>query len=61
MNNILARLYLRIHELKSHEHGQDMVEYGMLVSLIALLLIASINQLAVAVNTAFAAISTSLA
>ncbi len=36
-----------------NEQGQDLVEYGLLVTLIALVAIAGINLLAPAVNSAF--------
>jgi pilus assembly protein Flp/PilA len=61
MNNMLARLYLRLHDLKRDEQGQDLVEYALLVSLIALLCIASISHIATSVNSAFSNVSTSLA
>ncbi len=43
------------------EQGQDMVEYALLVSLIALLCIAGISHIAVSVNGTFSSISSSLA
>jgi pilus assembly protein Flp/PilA len=61
MNTIFARLHVRLHELQSDEQGQDLVEYALLVSLIALLCIAGIGNVAVAVNGAFSIVSTSLA
>ena len=61
MNNTLARFYVRLHELTRDEQGQDLVEYGLLVSMIALLCIAGIGHIAASVNGAFSNISTSLA
>jgi pilus assembly protein Flp/PilA len=61
MNHILARLHVRLHELKSDEQGQDLVEYGLLVSLIALLCIVAISHVATSVNSAFSTVSASLA
>jgi len=61
MNNTIARAYLRIHDLMRDEQGQDMVEYALLVSLIALLCIAGISHIAVSVNGTFSSISSSLA
>jgi len=60
MNNTFARFCVRLQELKSDELGQDLVEYGLLVSMIALLCIAGISHLATSVNGAFSTISTSL-
>jgi pilus assembly protein Flp/PilA len=42
------------------EKGQDLVEYGLLVTLIALVAIAGINLLAPAVNQAFSNAATQL-
>jgi pilus assembly protein Flp/PilA len=61
MNNTIARVYLRLHDLKRDEQGQDMVEYALLVSLVALLCIAGISHVAASVNGAFSNISSSLA
>jgi pilus assembly protein Flp/PilA len=61
MNITIARMYVRLHDLKRDEQGQDMVEYALLVSLIALLCIAGISHIATSVNSAFSNVSTSLA
>lgn len=61
MNSIFCKLHGRLLELKNDEQGQDMVEYALLVSLIALLCIAAISHVATSVNGAFSTVSTSLA
>jgi len=61
MNSILLRLYVRLQTLGSGEEGQDLVEYGLLVTLVALTCISGISKVASGVNTAFSNISTSLA
>ena len=61
MNSTFARVYLRLHDLNRDEQGQDMVEYALLVSLIALLCIAGISHIAASVNGTFSNISSSLA
>ena len=35
MNNMLLKLYVKFQELKNREEGQDLVEYAMVVALIA--------------------------
>jgi pilus assembly protein Flp/PilA len=60
MGKTLLNLYVRFVDLATSEDGQDMVEYGLLVSLIALVCVGSINGLATAVKTAFGQISSSL-
>ena len=61
MNNTLARLYLRLQDLQRDERGQDLVEYGLMASLICLALVSGISGIATAVNHVFSNISSSLA
>jgi len=61
MSNTLLKLYVKFLGLKSGEEGQDLVEYALLVALIALVCISSVNGVANAVNGVFTAISGSLA
>jgi len=61
MNNKIARLYLRFHDLTRGEQGQDLVEYALLLSLISLALISGISGIATAVTHVFSNISTSIA
>jgi Flp pilus assembly pilin Flp len=61
MNNMFARIYLRLHDLQRDEQAQDLVEYALLLSLISLTLISGINGIATAVNSTFTSISASLA
>jgi len=61
MNNLFLNLYVKIQNLMSREDGQDLVEYALLVSLVALAAITGVGYVATAVNTVFSHISTSLA
>ena len=61
MNTMLIKLYLKLQDLKNREEGQDLVEYALLVALIALVCITGVGNVATAVNTVFTNISTSLA
>jgi pilus assembly protein Flp/PilA len=61
MSRMLLQLHVKFVDLANSEEGQDMVEYGLLVALIALVCISSIDGLATAVQTAFGEISGSLA
>ena len=61
MKNSLLNLYVKFQNLKHGEEGQDLVEYALLVSLIALVCVAGVSNVATAVNTVFTNISTSLA
>ena len=61
MKNIFHKLQVKIQSLRNEEEGQDLVEYALLVSLIALVCISGIGNVATALSTVFTNISTSLA
>ena len=61
MSYLLLRLQFKIQKLISGEEGQDLVEYALLVSLIALSAIAGVSHVATAVTKVFTNVSTSLA
>jgi pilus assembly protein Flp/PilA len=61
MRNTLLNLYVKFQGLKNGEEGQDLVEYALLVALIALVCITGVSNVATAVNTVFSNISSSLA
>lgn len=60
MNSILLKLYLKFQELKNREDGQDLVEYALVVALIAFGATAAMQSLSSAINTAFVDISNDL-
>lgn len=51
---------LKLQSLSFGEAGQDLVEYALLVSLIALAVISGVNQVAGSVASVFSNVSTSL-
>ena len=61
MNDLSLKLYIRFQDLMNGEEGQDLVEYALLVCLIALAAISGVNHVASAVTKVFSNISTSLA
>jgi Flp pilus assembly pilin Flp len=61
MHNRLSKLYVMLQNLTNSEQGQDLVEWALLSSLIAVATIAGIHPIAIAVNKAFTNISSSLA
>ena len=61
MNSAFLKLCVKLQELKNGEEGQDLVEYGLLVALIALTCISGVSKVAGGVNTVFTNISSSLA
>jgi pilus assembly protein Flp/PilA len=64
MKDLIWKLSARIETLKialMQEDGQDLIEYALVVSLIAFAAVVGMNTLATGINNAFAAISTKLA
>ncbi len=61
MNTMLFKLYVKFQDLKNGEEGQDLVEYALVVALIAFGAVAGMNALAGGINNAFNSISTTLA
>ncbi|MGA2561398.1 MAG: Flp family type IVb pilin [Terracidiphilus sp.] len=60
MNTMLLKLYVKFQDLASREDGQDLVEYALVVALIAFGATAGMKALAGGLNTAFGQISTTL-
>jgi pilus assembly protein Flp/PilA len=60
VNKLFLSLYVRLHLLLNREDGQDLVEYALLVALIALVAVSGVKQVASAVNTSFSRVSTTL-
>ena len=60
MNNMLLKLYVKFQNLASREEGQDLVEYALVVALIAFGATAGMSHLAKGLNLAFSNISSTL-
>ncbi len=60
MRDTLLKMYVKFQGLKNDE-GQDLVEYALLVALVALATVAGVNNVATAVGSVFTNISSSLA
>ncbi len=61
MNNLFLTLFVKLQNLMNREEGQDLVEYALLVCLVALAAIAGVRNMAGAITTVFNNISSSLA
>jgi pilus assembly protein Flp/PilA len=61
MNTLFLKILANVQSLMNREDGQDLVEYALLVALVALVAVAGVNQVASAINTVFSSISTTLA
>ena len=60
MKNTMLKIYIKIQSLLSQEEGQDLVEYALVVALIALAATVGMKSLAEALNTGFTNIGTAL-
>jgi pilus assembly protein Flp/PilA len=57
MNKILFNLYAKFQDLENNEEGQNLVEYALIVALVAIATVAGLSTLATNINSVFAAIS----
>lgn len=53
MHDTMLKLYIKMQNLLKNEDGQDLIEYALLASLLAVAAVAVLSPLATAVNTAF--------
>lgn len=60
MNNLMNKLHISFRNLIEREEGQDLVEYALVVALIALGAIAGMNKLATDINAEFTNLGTAL-
>jgi len=60
MNNMLLMLFVKLQNLVNREEGQDLVEYALLVSLLALAAIAILGNLGGTIANVFTNVNTSL-
>lgn len=60
MNNLLLKLYVKTQSLINREDGQDLVEYALLIALVALGSVAAIGYVTTALKGVFTSISNNL-
>jgi pilus assembly protein Flp/PilA len=60
MNPLLLKLQINFHDCVSSEEGQDLVEFALVVALVAFGATACLKVLAIGVNSAFHGISSNL-
>jgi pilus assembly protein Flp/PilA len=60
MKDMLLKLYVQGQNLLSSEEGQDLVEYALVIALIALAATAGMNTLASDISTAFTSVGTTI-
>ncbi len=61
MNDMMLKLYVKMQMLAAREEGQDLVEYALVVALVAFGAVAGMKTLSSEINTAFNTISSDLA
>jgi pilus assembly protein Flp/PilA len=61
VNTMFLAMYVKLQNLMNREEGQDLVEYALVVALIALGATAAMSSLAAAISTEFGTISSSFA
>ncbi len=60
LNTLLLKLHFGIRNLLAREEGQDLVEYALVVSLIAFGAVSAMRGLSTEINVAFKTISSEL-
>jgi pilus assembly protein Flp/PilA len=60
MKTLLQSAYLKVVEQIQNEEGQDLVEYALLIVMVAIASVAGVNSVASAINTVFSNISATL-
>lgn len=60
MNNLFLKMSAKVYEIIYGEEGQDLVEYALIITMVALASVTGVNSVASAINTVFANISSTL-
>lgn len=61
MNKLMINALVNVQNLLKNEEGQDLVEYGLVVALIAFGAVAAMKALGTEISTVFSDISSTLA
>jgi pilus assembly protein Flp/PilA len=60
MNTMLLKMYVKFQDLMSREEGQDLVEYALVVSIIALGAVATMRTVSGTIATLFTNLDTAI-
>jgi pilus assembly protein Flp/PilA len=60
MQTLLLKIRLKLQSLTMQEEGQDLVEYALVISLVAIAAVASLTALSHKITAVFSTIDTSL-
>jgi pilus assembly protein Flp/PilA len=61
MNEMILKMYVNLKTAMAAEEGQDLVEYALVVAIIAFGAVAGMGFLATGINQAFSTVATKLA
>ncbi len=61
MNSLTLKIFVQLQTLVKREEGQDLVEYGLVVALVAFGATAAMQTLGTALSSVFTSISSTLA
>ena len=60
MQKLLTKQYVRVQTFLADESGQDLIEYALVVALIAFAAVAGMNTVATDINNAFSKIGSKM-
>jgi pilus assembly protein Flp/PilA len=60
MNNLYVKLMMKLQSLLNNEEGQDLIEYALLVAIIAVAAISSTKLVAGQISTVFSSVASTL-
>ena len=60
MNKLMLNILVNVQNMLNNEEGQDLVEYGLVVALVAFGAVAAMKALGTEISTVFADISSTL-
>ncbi|MGB6743842.1 MAG: Flp family type IVb pilin [Terracidiphilus sp.] len=60
MKNLFLTMHLKVRDLLNDEKGQDLVEYALLITMVALAAVTGMKHIASAINSVFTNISNTL-
>ncbi len=61
MNKLMLNVLVHVQNMLNNEEGQDLVEYGLVVALVAFGAVAAMKALGTEISTVFSSISSTLA
>jgi pilus assembly protein Flp/PilA len=60
MNTMLLKMYVKFQDLLNREEGQDLVEYALVLAIIALGIVTTMGKVTTALSTAFSDIAAAI-